>query len=194
MKLLCCAAAILCSTIASAETLVYFGTYTTRKDAPSEGIYVSTLDDATGELSQPRVAARLTNPSFVAIHPSGNYLYSVSEVFTDAGKTGGVVAFSINEDGTLNKLNERSTGGPGLATLPSIRPAAALPPRTMAAAAAPVFRSMMTARSARPAHSISTKAAAVLSNDVRKDHMPIRSISTRMERRLLSQILGWIRF
>lgn len=103
----------LTSTAAFADTLVYFGTYTKGKNATSEGVYVSTLDENSGYLSAPKLAAKLTNPSFVAIHPNGKFLYAVSEVFTDGGKTGGVVAFSINEDGTLTKLNEQSTGGAG---------------------------------------------------------------------------------
>ena len=41
---------------AAAETLVYLGTYTRGE---SKGIYRSTLDEATGELSNPVLAAEL---------------------------------------------------------------------------------------------------------------------------------------
>ena len=56
---------------------VYFGTYT---GAQSKGIYHSTLDLATGQLSPPQLAAEIKSPSFVAIHPSRKFLYAVSEI------------------------------------------------------------------------------------------------------------------
>ncbi|QDV83487.1 lactonase family protein [Stieleria magnilauensis] len=97
-------------TMCSAETLVYFGTYT-RGNTSSEGIYVATLDEATGALSQPRLAAKADNPSFVAIAPDGKTLYAVSETpWTDESSIG-IVAYSIGDDGTLKQLNQRSTRG-----------------------------------------------------------------------------------
>ncbi|QEG01644.1 6-phosphogluconolactonase [Stieleria maiorica] len=102
----------LAGTVCSAETLVYFGTYT-RGDSASEGIYVAKLDAETGALSQPRLAAEADNPSFVAIAPGGKTLYAVSETpFTDENSIG-IVSYSILADGTLKKLNERSTRGGG---------------------------------------------------------------------------------
>jgi 6-phosphogluconolactonase len=88
---------------------VYFGTYTGRG---SEGIYVAELDD-TGKLSEPRVAAKITNPSFLAVHPNRQWLYAVSEIETTHGKNGGgVTAFLIdNATGALTKINSQVTGG-----------------------------------------------------------------------------------
>ncbi|MFT3879783.1 MAG: lactonase family protein [Gemmatales bacterium] len=88
---------------------IYFGTYTARG---SEGIYVAELD-GTGKLSEPRLAAKVANPSFLALHPNKKWLYAVSEVETTEGKKGGgVTAFRINEsDGTLSKINSQLTGG-----------------------------------------------------------------------------------
>ena len=94
------------------ETLVYVGTYTQGNSA-SQGIYVLELDTSSGALSEPVLAAAAVNPSFVAIHPEKELLYAVSEVFSDGPDAGRVIAFSIAEDGTLSKLNERSTGGAG---------------------------------------------------------------------------------
>ncbi|MEM1070208.1 MAG: lactonase family protein [Planctomycetota bacterium] len=91
---------------AHAETLVYLGTYTR---GSSQGIYVSRLDTTTGALSTPILAAKAENPSFVALHPDRPLLYAVSEV--SGNDTIGVMAFQIKADGTLKKLNERSTGG-----------------------------------------------------------------------------------
>ena len=89
-----------------AETLVYIGTYTR---GSSEGIYVSQLNKQTGALSTPRLAAKLENPSFVALHPNGEFLYAVSEV--GSADAAGLTAFAIEDDGGLNKLNDRSTLG-----------------------------------------------------------------------------------
>lgn len=88
---------------------IYFGTYTARG---SEGIYVAELD-STGKLSEPRLAAKVANPSFLALHPNKQWLFAVSEVETTEGKKGGgVTAFRINDsDGTLSKINSQLTGG-----------------------------------------------------------------------------------
>lgn len=95
---------------ASAESLrVYVGTYTGGQNG-SKGIYRSTLDLQTGELSSPVLAAEARNPSFVEIHPNGKFLYAVSE----AGAAGRVFAYSIDAaTGDLTLLNEAPTGGAG---------------------------------------------------------------------------------
>src|SRR5262249_32608123 len=61
----------------SKQYLVYFGTYT-RKN--SKGIYCAKLDAATGKVSEPELAGEISNPSFVAIHPSLKNLYAVTEM------------------------------------------------------------------------------------------------------------------
>jgi 6-phosphogluconolactonase len=95
---------------AMADTLVYIGTYT-EGDSSSEGIYVSKLDESSGALSKPVLAAALVNPSFVAIHPKRPLLYAVSEVSPAGPETIGVVAYAIEDDGMLTKLNARASGG-----------------------------------------------------------------------------------
>jgi 6-phosphogluconolactonase len=87
------------------DHFVYFGTYT--RDGASKGIYVSRVNTATGEVSQPALAAEMENPSFVAFHPNGQNLYAVSE--TDDGS---VSAFLIDrETGKLTLLNSQPTQG-----------------------------------------------------------------------------------
>lgn len=94
-----------------AETAVYFGTYT-RQD--SKGIYRATLDDATGRVSSPILAAEVPNPSFLAFHPMAPLLYAVSEVADHGGqKTGAVSGFRIQPDGSLLLLNQQPSGGAG---------------------------------------------------------------------------------
>jgi len=65
------------------QYLVYFGTYTAGK---SKGIYVSRFDAATGKLGAPELAAETKNPSFVAVHPSCQFLYAVGEIASIGGK------------------------------------------------------------------------------------------------------------
>jgi 6-phosphogluconolactonase len=91
---------------------VYIGTYTGGK---SKGIYRCEFDAATGQLSEPILAAEITNPSFLAIHPCNRYLYAVGEVPKFEGKPGGAVtAFSIDPaSGELKRLNQKSSGGAG---------------------------------------------------------------------------------
>ena len=91
---------------------VYFGTYT---GAMSKGIYHSTLDLASGQLSPPQLAAEIKSPSFVAIHPNRKFLYAVSEISDFQGKPlGGVSAFAIDAaSGSLTLLNQQSSEGAG---------------------------------------------------------------------------------
>jgi 6-phosphogluconolactonase len=110
MRAIICLLLCHCVSVARAETFVYIGTYT-EGDSNSEGIYVSRLDETSGELTEPVLAATVLNPSFVAIHPNGRWLYAVSEVFDDRPETIGLLAFEIADDGRLRKLNEKPSGG-----------------------------------------------------------------------------------
>ena len=91
---------------------VYFGTYT---NETTKGIYLSTLDLATGKLSQPELAVEVKSPSFIAIHPNRQFLYAVSEISDFQGKpAGGVSAFAIDAaSGRLKLLNQQSSVGAG---------------------------------------------------------------------------------
>ena len=93
--------------------LVYVGTYTHKSD--SKGIYVYTFDPGTGKLSALGVAAESEDPSFLAVHPSGKYLYAVNEIdHFGAQKSGAVSAFSIDaKTGKLTLLNQAATYGAG---------------------------------------------------------------------------------
>ena len=93
--------------------LVYVGTYTTKQS--SKGIYAYRFDPGTGQLTSVGLAAESTDPSFVAAHPSGKYLYAVNEVNSFNGaKSGAVSAFAIDrKSGTLKLLNQVSAHGAG---------------------------------------------------------------------------------
>ena len=97
---------------AGREMLVYFGTYTGKT---SKGIYLSRLDIESGKLSAPELAAETKNPSFLALHPTGKFLYSVGEI-SEIGpkKAGAVNAFALDpKSGKLTALNQQESGGSG---------------------------------------------------------------------------------
>jgi 6-phosphogluconolactonase len=93
--------------------LVYVGTYTTKQS--SKGIYAYWFDAGTGKLKAAGLAAESADPSFVAVHPSGKYLYAVNEVDEFGGqKSGAVSAFAIDHrSGALKLLNQVATLGGG---------------------------------------------------------------------------------
>ena len=98
---------------AAGSQLVFLGTYT--RGGKSKGIYVCRLDLATGELKDLKLAAKTKNPSFLAVHPSGKHLYSVSEIADFEGKkTGAVSSFALDsKSGVLKFLNKKPSGGGG---------------------------------------------------------------------------------
>ncbi len=82
------------------QYLAYVGTYTTKTE--SKGIYSFRFDPATGKMTAPALAAESPDPSFLAVHPDGKYLYAVNE----AGKNSMVSAFALDErSGKLMLLN-----------------------------------------------------------------------------------------
>ncbi len=100
-----------------ADHLVYFGTYT---GAKSKGIYVSHFDTGTGNLTAPKLAAEVARPSWVTAHPSGRFLYAVSELGNDSTITG----YSIDRaSGNLTKLNSVLSGGSAACHLAINKPA-----------------------------------------------------------------------
>ena len=83
----------------------YVGTYT---KGESKGIYKFTLDTEKGEMNQVEVAATLSNPTYIAISPDNQYLYSVIK----EGESGGVAAYTMNgnQEG-LQLINRHVTEG-----------------------------------------------------------------------------------
>jgi 6-phosphogluconolactonase len=92
--------------------LFYVGTYT-EEGSKSKGIYAYRFDPATGQATSLGLAAETTNPSFVALDPSGKYLYAVNEVPNYKGpNSGGVSAFAVDHaSGKLTFLNEVPSRG-----------------------------------------------------------------------------------
>jgi 6-phosphogluconolactonase len=98
---------------AKGQYLAYVGTYTAKTS--SKGIYAYRFDSEKGQLTSIGVAAETADPSFLAVHPNGKYLYAVNEISTFNGGAGGAVsAFSIAlKSGALKFLNQVPTRGAG---------------------------------------------------------------------------------
>lgn len=86
------------------QPLLYVGTYT-RPGAP--GIYSYRLNPMTGDLAFLESISAGDNPSFLAFHPNGKYLYAVNEL-----GSGLVSAFALDaQSGQLAFLNKQSSHG-----------------------------------------------------------------------------------
>ena len=99
------------STTESDSTFVmYVGTYTRETSA---GIYGYRFDAASGEAESLGLLADLRDPSFLALHPTGKYLYAVTESDDfDSEGSGSVSSFAVDPDsGGLDKMNEVSSRG-----------------------------------------------------------------------------------
>lgn len=101
---------------ASSKYYVYVGTYT---GTGSKGIYLFRFNAVTGKTTPIGLAAATESPSFLAVHPSGRFLYAVNEIDRFEGKAAGAVsAFSIAPNsGKLTLLNQVSSLGGGPAHL-----------------------------------------------------------------------------
>ena len=118
------------SSVASAEVFTFYIATSVGPTSPSQGIYRSTLDTATGRLSEPVLVAKAPSTSFIAIDSNGNYLYVVGSSSSQApgpattqpaaggpgatAETGAVTAYAIDRaTGNLRLINEQTSGGSG---------------------------------------------------------------------------------
>src|ERR1700722_9256642 len=88
---------------------LYIGTTETNKwvsSAPiGRGVYATTLDTYSGDLSEPTLVARTLNPSFLVLDPNRCYLYTADD------REATVSAYAVNAAGRLSFINRQSTGG-----------------------------------------------------------------------------------
>lgn len=101
---------------AEASLLLFIGTYTRKEghvDGQAEGIYVYRFNQETGAISQASVASGIINPSYLSVHPSGKWLYAVSETGGEGLQDyGSVHAYQIDKQGEkLTALNQASSQG-----------------------------------------------------------------------------------
>ena len=97
-----------------ADHFVWFGTYT-GKPPRGNGIYVSRYDEITGEISRPKLATKIKNPSFLVVHPTLSIVYAVSEIADLNGKpTGGIISFVVDmHSGQLTQQSVQPSQGKG---------------------------------------------------------------------------------
>ena len=77
------------------------GTYT--GPGKGKGIYTAMLDSQTGEIIPTLKYATVENPSFIAVSPTHNMVYSVME----SGSESGVASYNLNEIQSLIFLNSK---------------------------------------------------------------------------------------
>lgn len=90
--------------------MLYVGTYSVRN---SKGIYVFSFDPGKGSVHLQQTVDHGRSPSFLAIHPTGHYLYAVNEEDDyGADHSGSVNAYAIDpQTGRLTFLNQQLTHG-----------------------------------------------------------------------------------
>lgn len=103
---------------AEPANFAYIGTYT--RDAPggdsgkaqSEGIYVASVDQETGQLELIQTVSS-DNPSFLALSPDQRFLFAINEIADYQGKeVGSVEAYRIDqESGEIELINRQALPG-----------------------------------------------------------------------------------
>jgi 6-phosphogluconolactonase len=89
------------------DNLAYIGTYT--RHGRSDGVQVFSCDPLSGKLAFRSKVAEV-DPSFLALHPSGRFLFATSEGLT--AEDGAVAAFGIDpRTGGLQPINRQPTLG-----------------------------------------------------------------------------------
>lgn len=90
------------------EVPLFVGTYT---GTGSKGIYTYAFNTITGKARLVSVtdSGSVANPSYLALSPSGRFLYAVNE--TGGKQPGTLSAFSVDGSGKLGFLNKLPTGG-----------------------------------------------------------------------------------
>lgn len=92
------------------KEILYVGTFKTRG---AQGIYVYEFNRAKTRMKEIQVLPTIESPSFIAVHPSGKFLYSVNRgSLPEMPNSGSVSAYSIDPaTGTLTLLNQRPSYG-----------------------------------------------------------------------------------
>jgi 6-phosphogluconolactonase len=88
----------------------FVGTYTSQG---GRGIHRLSVDADTGEILSQQLAAQAANPSFLALHSNGRFLYTANELFEFSGKPSGAVSSFLIErfSGRLSPINQVESGG-----------------------------------------------------------------------------------
>jgi len=92
------------------KEILYVGTFSVRG---SQGIYAFSFDRAKRTLKLLQAVPSLESPSYLTVHPSGKFLYSVNRGKADVADNGGSVsAYGIDpKTGKLSGIGHRSSYG-----------------------------------------------------------------------------------
>lgn len=108
--------------------LGYAGTYSSPQGPEGSkgngsGVVLFQMNPSNGLLTKREVFEDGSNPSWLALHPSQNYLYAANEISNfDKSNAGAVTAYAIDRtSGRLQRLNTVSSQGAGPAHL-SVHP------------------------------------------------------------------------
>lgn len=97
------------------EEILFVGTYTRKEghvDGQGEGVYVYAMNKETGALTYKNVSESIISPSYLAVHPSGKYVYAANEFDGGEEAFGSVTALAYDAtDHSLSFLNEVSSLG-----------------------------------------------------------------------------------
>ena len=112
------AAATAIAGVARASHKLYIGCYSEKQwwveGQPGEGLYVFDFDAETGGLALDEIERTVVSPSWSAVHPTGKFLFVVTEKGPDDKETDSfVTCYSIGETGTLTYISKQLTGGLG---------------------------------------------------------------------------------
>ena len=96
--------------LAAATLTGWIGTYTTSNGTStgSLGIYAFQWNDTQGTVSAVHPVAATTNPSFLALHPSGRFLYAVNEDESASG-TDHLTAYAVDGANSSERLRAIGT-------------------------------------------------------------------------------------
>ncbi|MFC7303810.1 lactonase family protein [Streptomyces monticola] len=86
---------------------LFIGTYTSQAGGGT-GIAFATYDPGSGRITAGSTLTGVDDPSYLAVHPSGDTVYAVNEQ-----EKGGVTAIRLSPDGPGEVLGRRDTGGGG---------------------------------------------------------------------------------
>jgi 6-phosphogluconolactonase len=112
-------AAVLGSANAADAARAYIGTYTPDPADPhtsangGQGIYLVSINDATGAPSNPKLVAKSLSPTWITLSADHKFLYAVNEIASyGANKSGSVTAYAVDgASGALKQLNMVDSGG-----------------------------------------------------------------------------------
>jgi 6-phosphogluconolactonase len=99
-----------CAGGACRDVLVYLGT---QGSGAGQGIFVARLNEATGTLTPPALAAEVERPTWLLPDPRRGRIFTVSETGNAGERQGQVQSFAVGAAGALKPIGRAGSGGAG---------------------------------------------------------------------------------